>query len=67
LVEQDHPVAGKIRLPNLPFKFSGFDATIHEPAPLLGQHNHEIARSLGFSAQQIDAMQRDAVLFAKNG
>lgn len=64
LVEQDHPVAGKIRLPNVPFKFSGFDATIREPAPLLGQHNREIASSLGFSAQQIDAMERDAVLFA---
>jgi crotonobetainyl-CoA:carnitine CoA-transferase CaiB-like acyl-CoA transferase len=66
LVEQDHPVAGKIRLPNLPFNFSGFDATIRQPAPLLGQHNGEIARSLGFSAQQIDAMERDAVLFAKS-
>jgi crotonobetainyl-CoA:carnitine CoA-transferase CaiB-like acyl-CoA transferase len=66
LVEQDHPVAGKIRLPNVPFKFSGFDATITEPAPLLGQHNREIAQSLGFSAQDIDAMQRDGVLFSKN-
>lgn len=66
LVEQDHPVAGKIRLPNLPFNFSGFDATIRQAAPLLGQHNGEIARSLGFSAQQIDAMERDAVLFAKS-
>jgi len=66
LVEQDHPVAGRIRLPNVPFKFSGFDATITEPAPLLGQHNREIAQSLGFSAQDIDAMQRDGVLFSKN-
>jgi crotonobetainyl-CoA:carnitine CoA-transferase CaiB-like acyl-CoA transferase len=65
LVEQDHPTAGRITLPNVPFKFSGFDATIHQPAPLLGQHNLEIAQSLGFSAQEIDAMQSDNVLFSK--
>lgn len=64
LVEQDHPVAGKIRLPNVPFKFSGFDATIREPAPLLGQHNREIAMNLGFTAKQIDDMEHDAVLFS---
>jgi crotonobetainyl-CoA:carnitine CoA-transferase CaiB-like acyl-CoA transferase len=66
LVEQDHPVAGKIRLPNVPFKFSGFDATIHEPAPLLGQHNREIALSLGFAEAEIKAMISDGVLYAKN-
>ena len=64
LVEQDHPVAGKIRLPNVPFKFSGFDATIREPAPLLGQHNREIAMNLGFTAKQVDDMEHDAVLFS---
>jgi crotonobetainyl-CoA:carnitine CoA-transferase CaiB-like acyl-CoA transferase len=64
LVEQDHPVAGKIRLPNVPFKFSGFDATIREPAPLLGQHNREIALSLGWTTKQIDDMEHDAVLFS---
>jgi crotonobetainyl-CoA:carnitine CoA-transferase CaiB-like acyl-CoA transferase len=64
LVEQDHPVAGRITLPNLPFKFSGFDATIRESAPVLGQHNQEIAHSLGYSADEIESMQRDKVLFA---
>jgi crotonobetainyl-CoA:carnitine CoA-transferase CaiB-like acyl-CoA transferase len=65
VIEQDHPVAGKIRLPNLPFKFSGFDATIKRPAPLLGQHNAEIAQSLGFSPDEISTMQSDGVLYAK--
>ena len=66
LVEQNHPVAGRITLPNVPFKFSGFDVTIREPAPLLGQHNAQIAQSLGFSAAEIEAMQSDKVLFSKN-
>jgi crotonobetainyl-CoA:carnitine CoA-transferase CaiB-like acyl-CoA transferase len=64
LVEQDHPTAGKITLPNVPFKFSGFDATIHAPAPLLGQHNAEIASSLGFALQEIEMMQSDGVLYS---
>jgi crotonobetainyl-CoA:carnitine CoA-transferase CaiB-like acyl-CoA transferase len=62
--EQDHPVLGKIRIPNLPFRFSGFDATIHQVAPELGEHNATIARSLGFSAEEVGAMQADGVLYA---
>jgi crotonobetainyl-CoA:carnitine CoA-transferase CaiB-like acyl-CoA transferase len=65
VVEQDHPVLGKIKLPNLPFNFSDFDTTITQVAPELGQHNAEIASSLGFAAEAIASMQRDGVLFTK--
>jgi crotonobetainyl-CoA:carnitine CoA-transferase CaiB-like acyl-CoA transferase len=65
VLEQDHPVLGKIKLPNLPFKFSDCDTTITQVAPDLGQHNAEIAQSLGFSVSDITAMQGDGVLFSK--
>jgi crotonobetainyl-CoA:carnitine CoA-transferase CaiB-like acyl-CoA transferase len=65
LLEQQHPVLGKIKLPNLPFHFSDFDTTITQVAPELGQHNAEIAHSLGYSAAEIAALQGDGVLFAK--
>lgn len=65
--EQDHPVLGKIRLANLPFRFSGFDATIHDVAPELGEHNAQIAASLGFSAAEIADMQTGGVLFSRGG
>lgn len=65
MVEQDHPVLGKIRMPNLPFHFSGSDTTITEVAPELGQHNAEIASALGYTQAEIDALQRDGVLYAK--
>lgn len=65
LVEQDHPVLGKIKLPNLPFRFSDCDTTIRQVAPDLGQHNAEIAAGLGFSAEEIAAMQADGVLYTK--
>mgnify|MGYP000947781823 CR=1 FL=1 len=65
VVEQDHPLLGKIRLPNLPFNFSDCDTSPSGPAPLLGQHNSEIAASVGYSAQEIDAFVRDGVLYAE--
>jgi crotonobetainyl-CoA:carnitine CoA-transferase CaiB-like acyl-CoA transferase len=65
VIEQEHPRFGKLRLPNLPFRFSDCDTSIREVGPDLGQHNEEVAQSLGFSAAEIDAMQTDGVLFSK--
>ena len=65
LIEQVHPVLGKIRMPNLPFRFSDSDTATPSVAPALGQHNREIAESVGFSASEIDAMERDGVLYAQ--
>jgi crotonobetainyl-CoA:carnitine CoA-transferase CaiB-like acyl-CoA transferase len=65
VVEQEHPRYGKLRLPNLPFRFSDCDTTIRDVAPDLGQHNAEVAQSLGFDIAEIDAMQTDGVLYSK--
>ena len=65
LIEQVHPIVGKVTLPNLPFRFSDCDITCKVPAPLLGQHNREVAGKLGFSAGEIEAMERDGVLYAE--
>jgi crotonobetainyl-CoA:carnitine CoA-transferase CaiB-like acyl-CoA transferase len=64
VVEQEHPELGKIRLPNLPFRMSGCDTSITHVAPNLGEHNAEIAASLGFDAAQIAEMQADGVLYS---
>lgn len=65
VVEQDHPVLGKVKLPNLPFRFSDCDTTPRSPAPLLGQHNRKIAAGLGYSKEDIEAMVQDGVLYAE--
>lgn len=65
MIEQDHPVLGKIQLPNLPFHFSGCDTTVHQVAPELGEHNAEIARSLGLSPEEITELQAEGVLFSR--
>jgi crotonobetainyl-CoA:carnitine CoA-transferase CaiB-like acyl-CoA transferase len=65
VVEQEHPLLGRIRLPNLPFRFSDCDTSPRSVAPLLGQHNAEVAATLGYSPDQIATMQRDGVLYAE--
>jgi crotonobetainyl-CoA:carnitine CoA-transferase CaiB-like acyl-CoA transferase len=67
VVEQEHPRLGKLRLPNLPFRFSDCDTSIREVGPDLGQHNAEVAQSLGFTAAEIDAMQTEGVLYSRAG
>jgi crotonobetainyl-CoA:carnitine CoA-transferase CaiB-like acyl-CoA transferase len=65
VMEQEHPRYGKLRLPNLPFRFSDCDTTIRQVAPDLGEHNATVAASLGFSQDEIASMVADGVLFAK--
>jgi crotonobetainyl-CoA:carnitine CoA-transferase CaiB-like acyl-CoA transferase len=65
VVEQEHPVLGRVQLGNLPFHFPGCDTTIRTPAPLLGQHNREIAESLGYTEVQIETIIAEAGLYAE--
>ena len=64
VVEQQHPRFGTLRLPNLPFRFSDCDTTVRQVAPDLGQHNAQVAETLGFTATDIATMQADGVLFS---
>jgi crotonobetainyl-CoA:carnitine CoA-transferase CaiB-like acyl-CoA transferase len=66
LVEQTHPVLGKVRLPTLPIRYSDCDTTQKTPAPLMGQHNRDIAAMLGYSKAQVDALVKDGVLYAED-
>jgi crotonobetainyl-CoA:carnitine CoA-transferase CaiB-like acyl-CoA transferase len=66
VIEQQHPILGKIRMPNLPFRSSGYDAPAPAAAPLLGQHNRNIAAGLGYSEAAIDTLIQDGVLYAES-
>jgi crotonobetainyl-CoA:carnitine CoA-transferase CaiB-like acyl-CoA transferase len=65
MVEQEHPVLGTIKLPNLPFRFSECDTSPTSVAPMMGQHNRSIAAALGYTAAEIDAMTAAGVLYAE--
>jgi CoA:oxalate CoA-transferase len=57
LVDIEHPVAGRLRMPGLPIKFSETPGEVSRPAPLLGQHTSEIlAELLGLDAERVAAL-----------
>ena len=66
VIEQDHPVLGRIRMPNLPFRFSGFELPVPAVAPAIGEHNRSIAASLGYSGEEIASMIADGVLYQED-
>ncbi|MCH8062680.1 MAG: CoA transferase [Chloroflexi bacterium] len=46
-IEQDHPVAGKLKYPGVPYRLSGADLPLAtRPAPLLGEHNASVLEGL---------------------
>lgn len=61
----DHPVNAPARFTTMPFRLSRGPRPVHaSPAPLLGQHNHEILTELGLSADEIAALETEGVIGA---
>jgi crotonobetainyl-CoA:carnitine CoA-transferase CaiB-like acyl-CoA transferase len=58
----DHPVAGALETPTLPFRFASVDHWVRERAPLLGEHNTEILSELGCSNADIAALAESGVI-----
>jgi crotonobetainyl-CoA:carnitine CoA-transferase CaiB-like acyl-CoA transferase len=55
-IEQDHPVAGRVKMPGpVPFA-SNVSRTPVRPAPMLGQHNAEIFGELGLTLDDLKAL-----------
>jgi formyl-CoA transferase len=62
LVENQHPVAGIVRMVGKPLKFSHTPARDLAPSPSLGQHSHEILQRLGYTSGEIEQLRRDRVV-----
>jgi crotonobetainyl-CoA:carnitine CoA-transferase CaiB-like acyl-CoA transferase len=59
----DHPVNPRTPHSTLPFTSSRGPGRVHvHPAPLLGQHNHEVLSELGLSDQDIDELESQGVI-----
>lgn len=63
IVTIDHPVTGKLRMANTPFKFSRSSSGVEERAPELGEHtDHILISLLGMPADEIAALRRQGIL-----
>lgn len=61
--EVEHPVNGRVRQSTLPFRLSHRPDRYHvSPAPLLGQHNHELLTALGLSERDIAELAAQGVI-----
>lgn len=62
-VEIDHPVAGKLMYPGLPYKFSKIKPMENHGAPTLGQSNEDVyGTKLGYSKQDIVELKEAGVI-----
>ena len=57
LIEVEHPLAGKMRMPKPPFKFLNQNNFPKSHAPALGQHNREVLSELGVDKKEIERME----------
>ena len=62
-VKIEHPLAGKITYPGVPFKLPEASSQPQRPAPLLGQHNHEVfCGRLGYTAGELVRLSEGGVI-----
>jgi len=62
LVEDEHPVAGRMRQPRPAERLDATPSAISRPAPTLGQHTDEVLRQAGLSAAEIAALREAGAL-----
>ena len=61
IVEMDHPVRGRFVTVGNPIKLSASPTAIR-PSPLLGEHRAEILAELGYSDEQVRALEKDGAI-----
>jgi crotonobetainyl-CoA:carnitine CoA-transferase CaiB-like acyl-CoA transferase len=62
LPETEHPQAGRHKLIPPPVRFSGTPASVRRPAPLAGQHTHEVLSEAGLTDAEITKLADAGVL-----
>ncbi len=66
VVETQHHAAGRLRQARSPARFAGTPSVHRRGAPLLGEHNDEVLRELGYTPAQLDALRASRVIGSEN-
>ena len=62
ILEIDHPVSGKLKVPGIPIKLSDTPGDIRMTSPLLGQHTEEILKELlNYDDVKIEELKREDI------
>lgn len=62
IVQLEHPALGSVKSIANPVNFAITPVSYRYPPPLLGEHTGEILQSLGYSAEDVAAAQRDSAV-----
>lgn len=62
IVELEHPLIGMVRSVGNPVRLSQTPVSYRGPPPLLGEHTVEILSSLGYSREEIRALEAEGVI-----
>jgi formyl-CoA transferase len=52
-LEIEHPTAGLVGFPGIPYKMSHTPADVDRPPPLLGEHTEEVLTEVGYSPEEV--------------
>ncbi|MBF4693550.1 CaiB/BaiF CoA transferase family protein [Fusibacter ferrireducens] len=59
IVEMDHPIANKIKIPGVPIKMSVTQGTVHKASPILGEDTADILKTMnGLTDSEIENLKK---------
>ncbi len=61
-IEQEHPVAGDIKLVGSPLKLSKTPVQYQSYPPSAGEHNEELLQTIGYSTEEIDELKKNNII-----
>jgi crotonobetainyl-CoA:carnitine CoA-transferase CaiB-like acyl-CoA transferase len=67
ITELDHPTLGSIPVIEHPLKFGNTESGFELAPPLLGEHNRDVFRELGYSEQELDEWEAAGVFGERDG